>query len=688
MPTSGLLLAGWLFGMLWPLRLGPWALALLGMLLVLGGLGARGSRPVRLLCWIAAAWALSGAWTQARLPVEGPTDLSRLAPRRWVVLVGRVASDPLPTSNGWRFELQVRELAAPWHQAAHGRLMARYQGHERPCYGTLVRMEGSLNRPSPAMNPGEFSYQDFLARQGIFSTLAAHRLQVLEPAPWSLQGSAIALKDRCMGELARQLPASQASLLGSLLLGSGASPIDPETSDAFRTLGLGHLLAVSGAQILLIVGALKGLCESFGLSRRLAVPLCFGAIAFYGLMTGLPPSVVRAIVMASLSLVVWGAQRRSRRWLPLLLATWGMLVYRPAWLFDMGFQFSVLATFALQHTSPLIAERLRGLGEFWSQAIATTLAAALWVTPLQLMTFGQLSAWTLVANLVAVFAIEALTLAGAGLLLISLALSPFGLSLCVHAFFKPVEWILALLTGSVEVMNRLPGASLYLAALSGAACAAMYALLLLGVWTLERGRQGRAMACFVLMAFMPLLRLPDRALELYVLSIGQGDGMVLKTPGGQWYVIDTGPAWEGGDAGTRVIVPFLRRQGVNRLAGLVLTHPHADHVGGAASIVRSMPVETVWDGGQSTRGNPLYDAFLAAMLERHVPFRVVSAGLVAELEPGLSLEVLGPPAHVWHGTHSDCNNNSVVLKLKYRESSLLLAGDLEQDAERLLARTL
>lgn len=676
------LLAAWALGIAWPAP--GWGIAAAGLAL-LPAWRLRGR--LRVVALMAAFWGLSSLWCHLRAPIESPRDVAHLAPLRWVVVVGRIASDPLPIATGWRCELEVRKLSAPWHEATRGRLMVRLQGRDRPRYGTLVRLEGSLNRPSPAMNPGEFSYRDYLGRQGIYATLSARRLEVLQQAPWSLQGAAIALKDRCMEELSRQLPASQASLLGSLLLGSGASPIDPETTDAFRALGLGHLLAVSGAQILLIVGVLKALCQSLGMRRGHAVPLCLGAIAFYGVMTGLPASVVRAIVMASLSLLVWGTHRPGRRGLPLALAIWGMLVYRPAWLYDTGFQFSVLATFALQHTSPLIAERLEGLGEFWAQAIATTVAAALWVTPLQLMSFGQLSAWTLVANLGAMLAIEALTLAGAGLLVLCLALSPLGLGPCVRPFFKPVEWLLALLTGGVDLLNGLPGSSVYLATLSAWACLAMYALLWLALGAFGRGRDAWGVLAIALLAAVPFLRLPRHELELHVLSVGQGDGMVLRTPRGRWYVIDTGPAWEGGDAGARVILPFLRRQGANRLSGLVLTHPHADHVGGAVSLVRAMPVEGVWDGGQAADDNPAYSAFLGALLERHVPFRVVTAGERKELEPGLWLEVLGPSAPSFRGTHSDCNNNSVVLRLRYRDSSILLAGDLEQEAERQLVHT-
>ncbi len=684
MPLLPWLVGTWVLGLLLPVPLSPFVLGFGVAGLLLGTLRGHVRRPWRLACLGLASCVLSAAWAHWRTPHELPDDIARLAPRRWAVIAGRIASDPLPSPRGWRFEVEVRSLVAPWREPVAGRVMARYQGPERPRYGSLVHLEGSLNRPSPAMNPGEFSYRDYLARDGIYATLSARRLQVVEAASWSLLGTAIALKDRCMAVLSHHLPADRASLLGSLLLGSGASPIDEETAESFRTLGLGHLLAVSGAQILIIVEALQGLCLALGLRRRLAIPLCVGAIAFYGLMTGLPPSVLRAIVMASLSLLFWGARRHGRSLVPLLLAAWGMLVYHPPWLLDLGFQFSVLATFALQHTTPILAERFTGMPETWARTIASTLAAALWVTPLQLMTFGQLSAWTLVANLGAMLAIEVLTIAGAGLLVLALVLGPIGLGVGVTPFFWPLDWLLCAMTGSVDLLNRLPGASHHLAPLEGWQCVAMYGCLGLMLWWVRRAALWRAAGILAIAALLPFVRAPRPDLEVHVLSVGQGDGIVLKTPGGRWYLIDCGPAWDGGDAGERVILPFLRRQGVRRLHGLVVTHAHADHLGGATSLLKGMPVDGVWEGGQAEDG-ALYGAFLCSLLERRIPFESVKAGTSTRLEADVWLEVLGPPVHPWHGTHSDCNNNSVVVKLRYGRTSILLAGDLEQEAERRLA---
>jgi competence protein ComEC len=175
-------------------------------------------------------------------------------------------------------------------------------------------------------------------------------------------------------------------------------------------------------------------------------------------------------------------------------------------------------------------------------------------------------------------------------------------------------------------------------------------------------------------------------LEVVVLGVGQGDAIVVRTPSHRWYLIDGGPCWPGGDAGERTILPYLRRQGCKRLDGIILTHAHDDHAGGLASITEGLAVSAAWDPGEAA-SSPAYQRWLERVLERQIPLVTVQAGMRTELEPGLSLEVLGPPNPVHRGSRSDANNNSIVMRLVYRDFTMLFAGDLEMEAEaRLLGQ--
>lgn len=673
---AGGILMGARAAALWPLG----ACLLLGLLALRRRVPPAWRGPVLAL----ALLPLASCWSLWRTPSPGPMDPVHVAPLRHAVLVGTVASDPRRSPTGIRFELQVEGLFRPVPSPARGRILVRAD----PCelrYGQRVRVRGSLKVPPEDQNPGEFDYRSYLARNGIFALVNAREVGALpgEAAP-SVVGGAIALKNACLALLDRHLPDAQAALLGSLLFGDGASPIDRETAEGFRTVGLAHVLAVSGAQILFLWGLLRGGIAALGLPPWLGVVLGCAGLWGYATMTGLPPSVVRATWMGCALVIGWAVERPWLRYLSLLAVTNGMLLHRPQLLFDVGFQFSAIATFALLHTSPRIVPYLSRLPEPAAQALAMALAAGAWVLPLQLFHFGQFSPYSLPLNALTCLMVEVVTILG------FMAVLGGSLSdLLAHHILSGASLVLSAFTGTVSLALPLPGASQFLRIPPAWWLVAAYGCLAAALYLIATARPRRGLA---LLAIPSLLygawnRLDQPStLQVVALSVGQGDGIVVRTPRGRWVLIDGGPCWPEGDAGARTILPYLRRQGCRRLEGVVLTHPHDDHAGGLSSVMAGLPVSGVWDGGQSAE-SPVYRRWLAAILERQVPLQVVQAGMTAELEPDVRLEVLGPPPRPHQGSRSDCNNNSVTLMLRYRGFRMLLAGDLEHEAEQaLLAR--
>lgn len=669
--------------MAWPAALGLLALTVTAF-------GRRHLRPsVRWLTLALGVMPLASLWAVWRAPVIGPHDPAHWAPLRHAVVSGIVVSDPRQTAAGLRFELAVEGLLRPVPSRGSGRILVRADPEAvkrdapRPLrYGQRVRVLGTLKRPAGSQNPGEFDYRAFLARTGLFTVMNARNIDVLPEAPApSLIGGAIALKNDALDLLSRHLPADHAALLGSLLFGDGASPLDPETAEAFRALGLAHVLAVSGAQILFLWGMLQGLITAYGLPRWAGVGIGCASLWGYAVMTGLPPSVVRATWMGCALVVGWAVQRPWLRYLTLEAVVMGMLLYRPSLLLDVGFQFSAIATFALLHTSPKLLPRFRRLPEPVAQAIAMALAAGFWVLPLQLFHFGQFSPYSLPLNAITCFMVEAVTVLG------FVAVLGGSLSdLLGHHLLSGAYLLLEAFTGVVRLTLPLPASSQYLRIPPLGWVAVAYACLVGVIALTSRGHLKRA----ALLGLVPVLAYVawDRAarprdLEIVALSIGQGDAFIVRTPAQRWYLIDGGPCWEKGDAGTRTILPYLRRRGCTRLDGIILTHAHDDHAGGLASVTSGLPVNAVWDAGQAG-DSPAYQRWLERILERRIPLLTVTDGMRADLEAGLSFEVLGPPAPAHRGSRSDANNNSVVLKLRYRAFTMLFAGDLETEAERRL----
>jgi competence protein ComEC len=176
---------------------------------------------------------------------------------------------------------------------------------------------------------------------------------------------------------------------------------------------------------------------------------------------------------------------------------------------------------------------------------------------------------------------------------------------------------------------------------------------------------------------------PDggRGLALHFLDVGQGDGAVLRTPGGRWVVIDAGPAGDRDDAGRRVVAPFLERQGVRALAAIVVSHAHADHVGGVPALLGRFPVGMVIEPGGSVP-DPAYAAFLSSLDRDGIPWHPARSGERFTLD-GVEFSVLHPGTD-WAGWGEDVNEDSVVLLVRYGAFEALFTGDAGFAAEATL----
>jgi competence protein ComEC len=173
-----------------------------------------------------------------------------------------------------------------------------------------------------------------------------------------------------------------------------------------------------------------------------------------------------------------------------------------------------------------------------------------------------------------------------------------------------------------------------------------------------------------------------------VLDIGQGDAIVLELPGKRAVLIDGGGLFDDRfDIGEQVVVPFLLSRWIGHVDLMVLTHPHADHLNGLQAVLRHFPVDEVWDSGQRA-AMPIYLWFEEVLRDRRIPHKILHDGYrTSEFAP-VQIAVLHPSNPMRYdsprGHFSDVNSNSLVLTVKYGKVTLLLPGDIEQEAEERL----
>jgi competence protein ComEC len=183
-----------------------------------------------------------------------------------------------------------------------------------------------------------------------------------------------------------------------------------------------------------------------------------------------------------------------------------------------------------------------------------------------------------------------------------------------------------------------------------------------------------------LLIWLPVAPAGQGSVELHMIDVGQGDAIALKTPHAHWILFDAGGAWRGNDAGRSTVIPYIGRHG-GSLDMFILSHPHTDHVGGAASVLRVLHPATYVDAGFPGPADA-YRASLDVARETHV--RWVRAHPEDRVViDGVSLEFLAPDS-LWTASLVDPNLASVITLVQYGDVRMLFMGDAERPEEEWL----
>lgn len=615
-----------------------------------------------------------------------------------VTLTGRVADEPDVFAEKVRLTLRAEEVAWNGKRAeVCGRVsVTAKEGADGIDFGDLVRVKGRLRRPEPARNPGAFDYRAYLERRGIFALLSVYEsthIQRLEKGEARSFFSSVVLPIRrsIRSTVDRNLSGAPAALLKGLLLGEKHA-LPKEVREAFNRVGVSHVLAVSGLHVGLIAGVLFFVWRLFGLSSRRATAVTVAVLIVYGFVVDLRPSVVRASIMAGAILIGWTIERNTDLWNTLGVAALIILLMWPQSLFDVGFQlsFGAVCAIVLLYT-PITSAIHRLFGKptkTWAQwivgAIAVSMAAQIGTSPFVALYFNRLPLLSVVANLIVVPTIGIIVTLGLLACAFGFWLVPFATA------FNAVNWaFLSGLIGIVQTLSEIPHTSIVVPSPSPVFFACYYGALALILWG-QRSLRARKVLLFLALFGINLYIwkgvLREDRLEVVFLDAGQGDAIFLRFPNGRTMLVDGGARTRYFDAGRWVIAPFLRHKGIRKVDIVAPTHSDNDHIGGLISILEDFPVDYVVDSGQYA-DTWTDDRFYELVQEKGITRYSVSAGDSLIGLGGVGAFVLHPaPAFVSPKGNAPLgtNNASVVLRISYGGTSLLLTGDAEKEAERLL----
>lgn len=600
-----------------------WILFGVGGSLVLGGLlwfkfpghqRLSNIPKVLILCLFLVFIAGSIRYLLALPDFQNPSYLTNFADKESPVTLTGLVND-FPDSRDQMTNLQIKTEHIQISQdgeilVVHGLLLAKIQAEEQVQYGDRVVLTGYLETPPEGE---DFSYRDYLKRQGIYVYLPNAEVEIVESRQGSfLMQGIFGLKSRAMAVLYQLWPDPEASLLAGILLGVETG-IPDHVQQAFRDTGTSHIIAISGFNITIVAGLFSRFFSRMLNPRQGAFAAVIG-IGVYTLLVGADAAVVRAAVMGGLSIFAQQIGRRQHGVNAAALASLIMILLNPQLPWDISFQLSLSATLGLilyadpfaqkflEFSSKVLpSETAQRITQPVSEYVLFTFAAQLATFPVMLFHFHSFSLITFLANPAILPVQPPIMMAGGLALILGLIWFPLGkLSApLVYPFvlytIRVVEWfstmpVRTFYTGEVEkgwiVLIYL---SLAVATFGGSFFTRIAAAI-----TPSLISAGLGLALIV--SWRAVFNAPDGRLHIFLLDVGTGSAIYVVTPSGQKVLINGGPSPKRlSDHLGRRQPPF--RRGLNYL---LIASPLEQDIDALAGILPRFPPDVVyWLGADS-----------------------------------------------------------------------------------------
>lgn len=580
-------------------------------------------------------------------------------------------------------------------------------------YGDIIKCKGDLEKGKEARNYRGFDYNSYLKTQKIYGIFNSKKVEFISK-DIDIFYIANNISNKIEEKIDLLLNETEANLCKGLILGK-TQEIEESIKENFRIVNISHILAISGLHVTYIVMLITIISQRI-IGKKYGTIFVIVVLIFYMFLVGFTPSIVRACIMGILVNLAFLVHRKNNFWNSLALSLLLILINNPYSILNIGLQLSYLATIGIVSFSRKIRKKIdnfkflknnlvirknnkiQTLVNKIKENLSVMFSAQILILPIMIYNFNIIGTYFIISNLLVSVII------GTTIFLSILLVTSSFIFFPISKIFSHILTILLQLLIIISNISKLPFSKIYIPTPSILSIILYYVMIYVlnfldNVYSKEsdsyyrirnliaifkyRIRKNRPrvkkviIATFVLMIIMNIL---PKNIKVHFIDVGQGDSTFIVTPHNKTILIDGGGSLNKNfDVGEKTLVPYILDRGYTKIDYIFVSHFDFDHVGGILTVLQELKVGKVIIGEQFENSEN-YEKMIKIARKKKIEIIQVDKENDIVIDE-VKFNIIWPDKENIIKENS-LNNNSLVMKMIYKNFSMLFTGDIEEIAER------
>ena len=555
--------------------------------------------------------------------------------------------------------------------------------------GDMLLINGTYLEPDVARNERGFNYKEYLKTLEIYGTVEINHYKVIKKGRINkLILYTARLKEILKSNISKVIKkAENKNLLIAMILGD-TEDLSEELKTDFLNSNLYHILSVSGGQVSNIIIGITILFRLLKIHKKIMDVLCIVILIEFMFLTGLTPSIIRACIMCIISLISGLIIRRYDIANSLGISLLIILINNPFAINSLSVLLSyfgflgiiVLGSFTIKEVNKVIKNNIL---RYILNIVISSVAAQIFIFPIILYIFGTISLTFIFSNLLIIPLSTVITIIGLFIMI------------CPLQIFGFVEPLIELTINIVGFFSNIGISKIYCIIPNIKEIITYYVMSLYLYYMLRRDyiykikhffrKYKKIIVIILLLSIGTSYIYKNIQKDLYInfIDVGQGDSTLITTQFNKKILIDGGGSEFGStfDVGEKTLLPYLLKKKIHKLDYVIISHFDSDHVGGILTILEELNVKQILIPKQ-VEYSENYNKFLDIIKKRNIKIKIVEEGNTINIDKNTYLDILWPEEK--QIKDNVLNNNSLIVRLCYKNFKMLFTGDIEEIAEQKL----